>query len=76
MDPELQLDASRLLSAPTAGVEKDHLAVVVDDIMSRTCKGTDYGLDLGGFELLGTLGIGSFGTVLLVHLAPASNATV
>ena len=29
---------------------------IVDEIMNQTRKGTDYGLDLGDFEMLDTLG--------------------
>lgn len=30
---------------------------IVDEIMNQTRKGTDYGLDLGDFEMLDTLGV-------------------
>ncbi|CAD6581737.1 MAG: serine/threonine protein kinase, AGC [Cyphobasidiales sp. Tagirdzhanova-0007] len=47
---------------------------VVDHIMSQSRKGSDEGLDLGDFEMLDTLGTGTFGRVLLVRLALRPNA--
>lgn len=45
---------------------------IVDEIMAQSRKGADFGLELGDFEMLDTLGTGTFGRVLLVKLAPRS----
>lgn len=55
-DPSKPITSAESPSHPSNYASAQNYQAIVDEIMNQTRKGTDYGLDLGDFEMLDTLG--------------------